>query len=110
MSVGVPVAGRGSRRGWDILLAAGLIAAVPNLLFAGFMGGWMSVSHHYPDAEPVSLLRAVLNYAPFIVGVAVLVTAIIVRVKRRVRLAALLMSLHLAVLAMFGGLFLPVLF
>lgn len=110
MTTVAPGVGRGSNRGWDLLLAAGLIAALPNLAFTAFTGGWTSVAAHGSEAEAVGPLQVMLNYAPFAVALAVVVAAVVFRVRRRVRLAAVLMSLHLAVLAMVGGLFLPVLF
>lgn len=98
---------------WDVLIASGLLAALPNLLAMFFFGAWISVPDHYArdDGEPMpvyGLSDILLHYTPFFLVLLLAVGAIVVRWKGRQKWAAGLAALQIFALATVSAQFFPI--
>lgn len=96
---------------WNVLFVIGLFCAVPNLLFALFIGGWSSVAAHHAvrNGEPLPVIGPVevaLNYAPAMVILGLALAAVALRWLGRRKGAGLLSALQILAFPVSGALLL----
>lgn len=111
MSGDAPTISQSHGAAWNTLFLIGLFCAVPNLLFALFIGGWSSVAEHHalPDGEPLPVIGPVevaFNHAPAMVILGLVLAAGGLRWLGRRKGAALLSLLQILVLPVSGALLL----
>ncbi len=93
---------------WNVLFLIGLFCAVPNLLFALFIGGWSSVAEHHavPDGQPLPVIGPVevaFNHMPAMVILGLALAAVGLRWLGRHKGAALLSLLQVLAFPMAGA-------